>query len=115
MVTSFENGKIINSIICFYSIFMMNNFTFFKRSVEFFFHNKSMFKNSSVFENQNFISVFVKIKSFSYWWGRFSSFTKSLVMSPTKFFCSGNIFAFLNITNMSVWKKIDKMLIMNFA
>jgi len=45
MFTSAYKAKVFYSVIKFIFIDMVNEFAFFKRSTEMFFHNKTMFKN----------------------------------------------------------------------
>lgn len=97
----FQDNKIINSIVKFISVYVMNMIFFFKRSPDMVFHYKTMFENNSTAYYKFFISLFVNssLAISSLYKFKFSSIHEFPIMRMAKPSAKHGAFAILNLAD----------------
>lgn len=92
-----KNSKILYSIISFNSVYMMDNFTFLKRSFQKLFHYISMLKNSFFVNFYSYISILCEtwFSSFKHFFCRMQFIISIIIFSASMSLT--NIFRFTNI------------------
>lgn len=104
MISAKQNLKVLNSIIAFVLVFMMNNLAFAKRPTEVLFHDMPMFKNAFSFDMDEFVSMVdcpFSVSSF-FTDKRISVSSESHVMFLTKFGSMDMFKTFMNLTDIGM-------------